>query len=745
MLKRKGWLLFLAVIWIIILAAPPLRSRLMLMWRGGPQTAFTVVPSGYPKNFWPTLAKQNSQSLALQFMSINTQESPFLKTASMADLTKIDQLIQKNPQAEWLPAIRLMMTISSFQTNRVGGELSDPSFPDNLKNGIPSPEISPTVKRNFSDSDLYASLKICKLGEKREPQNSYYNWIESCLYWMSWQDDKARQALCEGAAKSGWNNHLKEFYTAVVQGYQQAMHRPLLAQEKIWIINAPPLFSAQARYREFGRIITWSAIKDRRAGNNARALQTLSDTHHLMYLASRGSTYFINSLVASAIMAITTSGAYAPSRKVLLASMKNPKAPMPSEQRLLQKQMKMLAAFVALAKSQHRPELAHQIEVEETARIQAYQKTNQRYKNHSAEIQASENQTQYRDLAFTAAWYLCVILLLSLLGTIALLIFVTAGKYFLGHNVNSAKPVVGKIIYGALFSGGVIAAILTLLFVALIAFIEHADVAISGIAANVFMMIIMLLFLFVLSRSVIRLINADRDDNREFLFSVMGVLVSAGVFALIATTWPYIYLLITSHAIAQTVASNAYYYPSPSSFTSISLNFLTLFDQAPATYLWRTMIAAIPVIFGSLFFIVEIKNKQTQLTGRKSTPAIAWRIVIGILKGTFLAMLFSLWGFATMMALGHLGEYQTPVIALLCFCGAMLPAIIWDWWRMPNRRAAVHYGLQLSRRSLQWWLCLASLGILATLLIQLSVSKPMQQEANAQLYGDMSSSQKMLH
>jgi len=190
-LKRKSWLVFLAVIWIIIFAVPPLRSRLQLVWRGGPQTSFTVIPSSYPENFWPALATQNPQSAALQFMSINTRESSFMKTASMADLAKIDQLIQENPQTKWLPAIRLMMTLSSFKTDRLGGELSDPDFPDNLKAGKPSPEISSTVKQNFSNSDLAAALKICALGEKREPQNSYYNWIESCLYWMSWQDDKA--------------------------------------------------------------------------------------------------------------------------------------------------------------------------------------------------------------------------------------------------------------------------------------------------------------------------------------------------------------------------------------------------------------------------------------------------------------------------------------------------------------------------------------------------------------------------
>jgi len=706
------------------------------MWRGGPQTSFTVTPSGYPENFWPALAKQNPQSAALQFMSINTQNSPFMQTASMTDLAKTDQLIRENPQNKWLPAIRLMMTLSAFTTNRLGGELSDPSFPDNLEAGKPSPEVSSTIKRNFSDQDLKAALTICHLGEKSESQNSYYNWIESCLYWMSWQDDKARLALRDGASKRSWNNHLKDFYIATEQGYRQAVNRPLLAQEKIWIINAPPLFASLARYREYARIITWSAIKDRRAGNNARALQTLSDTHHLMYLASRGSDHRINYLVSNAIMAIVTAGAYPSSRKTILEDMRTHQLRMTVDQ----KQQMYLAAFVALAKSQHRPKLAHQIDVEETARIQTHQKMIARNNNSTP-----EDESTYRDLAFTAAWYLSVILLLSLLGTIVLLIPVTAGKYFLGQDTDSSKPFIGKIIYGALFSGGLVAAFVTLIFIGIIALIENASVAISSVTANVLIIAILLVFLFVLAGCVLRLVNVERDDNREFGIAAIGALISVGVIALIAATWPYIFLLITSHAIAQTVASNVYYSNS-TPFASIPLSFLNLFNKAPATYLWRIMITAIPFIFGSLFFALETMRKQTQLIDNAATRSKAWNFVIWILKVLFLATLFSLWSFATLIALGQFSEYQTSVIEVLCCVGVVaLGAFLWFWWRKPHRRASAQYGLQLSNRSLQLWLCLASVGILATLLLQLSVSKSLQQDANAQIYGDMSTFQQVRH
>jgi len=723
--KRKSWLVFLAVIWIIIFAAPPLRSRLILMWRGGPQMRFTVIPSGYPDNFWPVLATQNPQNAALQFMIAITRKSPFADTINLTDLSTIDQLIEKYPNAAWLPALRLRITLATFTTNRLGGELSDTSFPDNLKAGKPSPEISSTVKRNFSNQDLQAALSICHLGEKSEPQNGYYNWIESCLYWMSWQDDKARQALHDGAVKSGWNNHQQDFYIATEQGYSQAVRRPLLAQEKILIINAAPIFRAFARYRENARILTWSAIKARRAGNDARALQTLSDTHHLMYLAGRSSNYPIDYLVTNTIMAIAENGAYRPDRKVLLELSKKLMM-QPSRDRGLR-------YLVALAKSQQRPELAKQLENEGREHLGSLQNLQKRFGRDN-----SDEQDEHRNRTYFAAWYSCVILLLSLLGTIVLLILFTAGKYFLGQNANITKPFIGKVLYGALFSGGAIAAMVTLLSVVIIAFIEHADVTVSSITANVFMIAILLLFLFVLAANVTRLINAERDDNREFGIAAIGVLISVGVIALIAATWPYILLLITSHIIAQTVASNAYY-PGSSPFAPAQLNFFTVFEKAPARYLWRIMIAAIPFIFGSLFFLLEIMKKQTQLTGNATTRSIAWKIVIWILKATFLAVLFSLWSFAIMIALGHFGEYQTSVIELLCcICAMVLAAFFWTWWRKPNRRASVQHGLHLSRCSLQLWICLVSIGILATLLIQISVSKPLQQEANSWLYGDMS-------
>ena len=187
---------------------------------------------------------------------------------------------------------------------------------------------------------------------------------------------------------------------------------------------------------------------------------------------------------------------------------------MSGQQRVVQKQRTMLAAFVALAKNQHRPTLAHQIETEESTRIQAFQTRVTKTEKQSAEQLRSDTQDTYRDIAFTSAWYLSVALLLSLLGTLILLILVSVGKFLLGRDVNFAQPFIGRILYGALFSGGVVAALLTLIFIGIIAFIEHADVAISGMAANAFMIVILLVFLFILSASVVRLINVDRDDNR---------------------------------------------------------------------------------------------------------------------------------------------------------------------------------------------------------------------------------------
>jgi hypothetical protein len=719
--KRKSWLVFLAVIWIIIFAAAPLRSRLILMWRGGPQTRFTVVPSSYPENFRPMLAAQNPRSAALQFISIATRKSTF----NPADLSAIDQLIEKYPDTAWLPALRLRITLAVFTTNRLGGELSDPYFPDNLKAGKPSPEISSAVKRNFSNSDLAAALKICALGEKREPQNSYYNWIESCLYWMSWQDDKARQALREGAAKSEWNSHLRDFYIATEQGYSQAVRRPLLAQEKIWIINAAPIFEALERYREDARIIIWSAIKDRRAGNNARALQTLSDTHHLMYLAGRSSNYPTNYLVANAIMANVEDGAYRPSRKVLLELSKKPMTRHDRD--------RGLRYLMALAKSQHRPELAEQIGNEGKERIKTLQKLGAQYgQNYSGE------QFEHRAITYFTTGYLSVILLLSLLGTIALFILVTAGA----SSLRGETPHAREIISGALLGSGALAAICAFVLFEITAFITNIGVAAWRITVEALLTFILLFFIFVLGKSVLGLFHSARSGKRRYWRSIIGALVSIGVIAFVVATGPSIILWLNSRFTPDPFATIPPHGIDVFSYIQDFYFYLNM-HGSPAGYLWRILIAMTPVVFGGVFLISQSLKRQKQLTAPESQVVTfqskMWSFAKGLLQLIFQVALLGFWGLAILMALGLYVELQLTWLEIFVLLIVLLLAACRLWWRKPHRRASAQYGLHLFSRSLRLWMCIASCGILAMLLIQLSVSKPLQQVADSQLYGDMPS------
>jgi hypothetical protein len=400
---------------------------------------------------------------------------------------------------------------------------------------------------------------------------------------------------------------------------------------------------------------------------------------------------------------------------------------------------------VALAKSQHRPELAKQIENEGTKRIEILQNFDARYRQDN-----SAEQNKYRNIAYSAAWYSSVILLLSLLGTIVLLILTTAGKYFLGRNVNCTKPSLGKIIYGAFFSGGVVATITTLILFVIIALIKNASVAVSSIMANVFLIIILLFFLFILAVNVTRLIHSERGDNRGFWISVIRISVSIGMIALIAATWPYIIMWINSRFMPDLFVTNNYNTGNATlSFIQNLYQYLDLLEGASAGYFWRIVIAMTPFVFGGLFLIAQILKKQKQLTNPEIL-AVTLRLrvrnlVKWLLKLIFQMALLGFWGLAILMAIGQFTQLQLTWLEIFVFLIVLLLITCWFWWHKPHRRASASFGLHLFSRSLKWWMCLASIGILATMIIQLSVSKPMLREVNSQLYGDMSSFQQVRH
>ena len=493
------------------------------------------------------------------------------------------------------------------------------------------------------------------------------------------------------------------------------------------IINAAPIFRAFARYRENARILTWSAIKDRRAGNDARALQMLSDTHHLMYLAGRSSNYPIDYLVANAIMALAEGGAYRPNRKVLLQLSKKPMT--------RHNRDRGLRYLVALAKKQHHPELAEQIENEGKERIKTLQKLDAQYgQDHSGE------QIEHRYITYFTTGYLSVILLLSLLGTIALFILVTAGA----SSLRGEAPPAREIISGALFGSGALAAICAFVLFEITAFITNIDVAAWRITVEALLTFVLLFFVFVLGKSVLGLLHSARSGKRGYWRPIIGALVSVGMITFVMATWPYIILWLNSRFTPDPFATSPPHGIDVFSYIQDFYFYLNM-HGSPAGYLWRILIAMTPVVFGGVFLISQILKRQKQLTvpesQAKTFQSKMRDFAKGLLRLIFQVALLGFWGLAILMALGLYVELQLTWLEISVLLIVLLSTACRFWWRKPHRRASAQYGLHLFSRSLQVWMCIASCGILAMLLIQFSVSKPLQQVADSQLYGDMPSFQ----
>lgn len=171
-----------------------------------------------------------------------------------------------------------------------------------------------------------------------------------------------------------------------------------------------------------------------------------------------------------------------------------------------------------------------------------------------------------------------------------------------------------------------------------------------------------------------------------------------------------------------------------------------LYENGGNMPFWRVFILLTPLLAGSLYILQKRIEWQAKADGKKVWSG--WTLLkgcftrhwnrefcIGLLgwlgKRIFLLLLFTSWPVSVLLPESNL---PAPIIAGV-FLIASLISFIWMYGKSKNAFAS--RGLHLLQSSLAGWISIASVLVLAILIGQVFLNRPLQKWADNQLHGEM--------
>jgi len=281
-------IIIFAAVWALILAAPKTRtllySQLGISQVGSgdltsPSTqeirAIRLLAKRYPND-------AKVQALLIQDASTNPKER----------LRKYDNLIERFPNTLWLIQDRLRQSTS--------GKFKVPTGSYAIENNGTRTYLQ--SKNWLSPAEIRQTLKIVFLGEKQDPQNTFYNWIEAMCWYGLNDNSKALDAFQRGSRKNFYDDGT--FQDIKNRLYVYHLIRPVLVEDR-WLAMASELFPHYARMRNFTRAAVWQGGMQEKEGNHQRALDIYGAQLQLSATMFRNSKTSIGKLVARAMIDLT--------------------------------------------------------------------------------------------------------------------------------------------------------------------------------------------------------------------------------------------------------------------------------------------------------------------------------------------------------------------------------------------------------------------------------------------------------
>ena len=294
----------MVVVWGIVLLVPPLNLLLRAQVQGSDLARFSVTTfTQKVPNFWGKAALRypNEKSVLVQAAQEQGDEPP-TEATQREKVRHLAVLAKKYPDDPKLLVMQLHTLANLFRPERVAGELDDYSEKEKRGKGYVSPERK-KQKTNFTKADFQQALSICGQGRKIDPGNAYFDWMECFFLMHQWRDKEALAVLEVAATKPRFEEYGLETVRQGIHALSIALGRLPIIEEKLGTVNSFE-WSQTRVYRPLARLLAWEAIKARRSGNHAKAIEIVGAGTRTMSLMRKSANTTLPILVIEAITKI---------------------------------------------------------------------------------------------------------------------------------------------------------------------------------------------------------------------------------------------------------------------------------------------------------------------------------------------------------------------------------------------------------------------------------------------------------
>ncbi len=293
MARRTIAFLIFATVWLVVLTVAPLRLTLHIRSTHRQIEQSTSVPGPADgivgDQSWP-LGQSVYEDLAKRYPSDVRAQALAIDRQDQSSRQRYDMLLHRFHPEPWLIAIRLRDALRMWPyDDRVAGDLERPN---------PAPRVAGFQPPRTTLDQLASDIAAARLGQKREPHNTYFDWMLAGRLFAAHRDLEALQVLHEAAPKQGYDGHVYDDARTRIALLERI--RPLLLEEKILIVSME-LLPQYAYHRHVARLALWQGMLAQRAGDDRRALQIYEDVARLGATMRREDKVLIGAQVGQAI------------------------------------------------------------------------------------------------------------------------------------------------------------------------------------------------------------------------------------------------------------------------------------------------------------------------------------------------------------------------------------------------------------------------------------------------------------
>lgn len=310
--RRRLFVLFFALPWLVVLTVPALRAVLLSQ----ALHSRTAPPLPWAERFYDMM--WNDERLAKRFpndarvLALTAEQTNYdllsgtLKTSARlraeANIEAVyasnariaannDRLIARFPRETWLVARRLRNVMRWLRSDRAStdADIWNPAAKSLSALAGPAPLMPPPrmppLEKKLRRQQLQRAIAQAQRARRLDPGNSFFDLMLACFLMADFRDTEALKVIGEGSRKARYDDYVHQDTQHEIAARERV--RPLLVEEKL-AIAAHTLLPHFASFNHLAGVASRAASIAERDGNHARALRIRGDLARLAGPMMRG-------------------------------------------------------------------------------------------------------------------------------------------------------------------------------------------------------------------------------------------------------------------------------------------------------------------------------------------------------------------------------------------------------------------------------------------------------------------------